>query len=326
MMDAVRDIQLKIRLVGGHEHIVSLPEDSPELPILFTALSNPGESSRFVQLPMEGGRSACSFQTAQLVSIVSEPPVVLELVMPSEPARREHATIASRLRRPRFKVIDDFLSRQEHRELLAYALLSEPQFKAGTVVASYEPEARQNRVIMEFGESAHGRMLQNRLLIYFPLLAKSLGMPVFPVGMLESQLTAAGDGHFFKAHSDDAPDVPRALSCVYYLHREPRGFAGGDIRIYDCIEEGGLRRPADTFTAIEPLANRMVVFPSEEFHAAMPVRCPSRAFADSRFAVTTWIHRAARPEPTATMGWGHFRCGVLAPQFATDPASERGQP
>ena len=67
-----------------------------------------------------------------------------------------------------------------------------------------------------------------------------------------------------------------------------------------------------------PQANRLVVFPSEEFHEAMPVRCPSHAFADSRFAVTTWLHRAARLDPEATFGWGHLRCGVVAPQFAFD--------
>lgn len=325
-MPTPRDIQLKIRLAGGHEHTVTLLEDAPELLVLFTALSNPGEASRFVQLPLEGGRAACSFQTSQLVSIVSDPPVITEpatLPPPGALPRAEDTGLAGRLRRPQFMLIDDFLSQQEHHELLAYALLAEQQFKPGTVT-SYEPETRQNLAILEFGESVHGRMIQNRLLMWFPLFAKAFGMPVFAMGGMESHLTAAGDSHYFKVHSDEAPEIPRALSCVYYLHREPRGFAGGDLRLFDCIEEGGSRRPAETFTTVEPLANRLVVFPSEEFHAAMPVRCPSRAFADSRFAVTTWFHRAARPDPAATFGWGHFRCGVVAPQFATVPGSGRG--
>ncbi len=311
-MTTLRDIQLKIRLTGGHEHAVTLREDAPELLTIFTALSTPGSGNQFIQLPLDGGKAACSFQTSQLVSIVSEPPVVMEL---RKVHGAEHIPLSTQLRRPRFVVIDDFMSPKEHDELLAYALLSKEQFQAGTVT-SYDPETRQNLVIINFGESVHSRLIQNRLLMWFPLLAKTFGMPLFPLASVESQLTAARDGQYFKVHCDDALGLPRVLSCVYYLHREPRGFAGGDLRLYDCIEAGGSRRSADTFTTVEPVANRLVVFPSEEFHEAMPVRCPSREFADSRFAVTTWLHRAARIDPGAVFGWGHFRCGVVAPQFA----------
>lgn len=317
-MTTLRDIQLKIRLVGGHEQAVTLREDAPELVVLFKALSSPGSENRFVQLPLDGGRAACSFQTSQLVSIVSEPPVVLQLHETPERTEPRGATLpglSTLLRRPQYEVIDDFLSPQEYHELLAYALLAETQFQAGTVT-SYEPEVRQNLVILEFGESVHSRLIQSRLLMWFPLLAKRFGIPMFPLAAVESHLTAAGDGHYFKVHCDSASNLPRVLSSVYYLHREPRGFAGGDLRLYDCSLTGGQRAPADTFTSIEPLANRLVVFPSEEFHEAMPVRCPTKDFADSRFAITTWLHRAANLDPGAKFGWGHFRCGVVAPQFA----------
>lgn len=333
-METPRDIRLKIGLAGGKEYEVVLREDAPELVALFASLCAPESGSQLVQLPLAGGRVACSFQTSQLISIVSEPPVVLNL----EKAPVQAATVSEvngaghaghhgeadqgghgdhivRLRRPRYVVVDNLLSAQEHDELLAYALVSEAQFQKGTVT-TYEPDVRQNLVILNFGESVHSRLLQNRLLTWFPLLAKTLGMRVFPLAPIESHLTAAADGYYFKTHSDEAPEIPRVLSCLYYLHREPRGFAGGDLRLYDCIEEAGSRRAADTFTLVTPVANRLVVFPSEEFHEAMPVRCPSREFADSRFAVTTWLHRAPLLDPEATFGWGHFRCGVIAPQFA----------
>lgn len=318
-MGTIRDIQLRIRLTGGHEHAVTLREDAPELLALFTALSAPESGSRFMQLPLDGGTVALSFQTSQLVSIVSEPPVVMNIQQPVSERRKaqaiEYSVPATQVRRPRYVVIDDFLSPQEHRELLAYALLSEDQFQAGTVT-SYEPEVRQNLVVLGFGESVHSRLIQSRLLMWFPLLAKTFGMPVFPLAPIESHFTAARDGHYFKVHCDSAADLPRVLSCVYYLHREPRGFAGGELRLYDCIETGDVRQPAETFISVEPVANRLVVFPSNEFHEATPVRCPSKNFADSRFAITTWLHRAATLDPAAKFGWGHFRCGVVAPQFA----------
>jgi SM-20-related protein len=337
-MEQPRNITLKVGLVGGTEHEVILREDAPELVTLFSALANPDSGNRLIQLPLDGGRGACSFPSSRLTSIVSSPPVVLNLESPTNlpgtpgmGAAAAQAGPTTHLRRPRFVVVDDFLSKQEHDELLAYALLSEPHFQKGTVT-TYEPGARENLVILNFGETVHSRFIENRLLTWFPLLAKTLGMRVFPLAEIESHLTAATDGYYFKLHSDEAPAIPRTLTCIYYLHREPRGFAGGDLRLYDCIEEsgkdggedGGERRPSDTFTAVSPVANRLVVFPSEEFHEAMPVRCPSRQFADSRFAVATWLHRAQRLDPDARFGWGHFRCGVVAPQFAGFEAT-RGQ-
>lgn len=318
-METPRDIKLNIALVGGQVHEVVLREDAPELVTLFAALATPQSTSRFVQLPLHGGTVACSFQTSQVVSILSEPPVVMNQEAEKPGGRTADlgsapSELAVQLRRPRFVVVDDFLSLQEHDELLAFALASEERFKAGRVT-SHDPDVRQNQV-MNFGKSVHRRRLENRLLNWFPLLARTLGLSVFPLARIESQLTAAGDGYYFKAHADVSPEHARVLSCVYYLHREPRGFAGGDLRLYDCIEEGGTRRPAETFTAVVPAANRLVLFPSDEFHEAMPVRCPSREFADNRFAVTAWLHRADRLDPSKTFGWGHYRCGVVAPQFA----------
>jgi SM-20-related protein len=321
-MGEPRDIRLLLRLAGGHEHEVTLREDAPELLALFAALAAPGSAEAIVQLPLDGGAAACTVRTSQLVSVVSEPPVLVDL---RPPPAAEPAGSAVRIRPPRFVVIDDFLGPLEHRELLAYALTSEEQFKAGTV-SSYDPEHRQNLVFMDFGKTEHSRLIQNRLLLWFPLLAKTLGMPVFPLASVESQLTATGEGQFFKVHSDDGPSSPRVLTCVYYLQREPRGFAGGELRLYDRIEEGGSRRPADTFRVVDPVPNRLVVFPSVELHEVMPVRCPSGEFADHRFSVTNWLHRAAVTDPRATFGWGHFRCGVVAPQFASAGDSGAGAP
>jgi Rps23 Pro-64 3,4-dihydroxylase Tpa1-like proline 4-hydroxylase len=312
-MQEPRDIRLRIRLRGGYEYALTLREDAPELMALFTALALPSRGADFVQLPLEGGKAAFSLRTSELVSIDSEPPVVLEL-----PAQAAHAstTTSAALVRPRFQVIDDFLAPREHRELLALALASQDRFTTGTTV-SHDPEYRQNLVIMDFGASVHAQLIQSRLLVWFPILVKAFGLPVFPLAMIESQLTAAGAHQFYKVHSDSGENLARALSCVYYLNREPRGFSGGELRIYDGLEERGSRRAAGTFTTVEPKNNRMVVFPSEEFHEVMPVRCPSGDFADYRFAVTTWLYRGVSSDPEATFGFGHFRCGVVPPHFGS---------
>jgi Rps23 Pro-64 3,4-dihydroxylase Tpa1-like proline 4-hydroxylase len=311
MTAQARTVELSVRLVGGDLHRITLPEDARELLDLFAAMAALPAADRLLQLPLGGGKAACTVRASQVASVVSEPPVVLELQKPVAPA----TSAGSRLRRPQYAILDDFLGPGEYRELLALALAAEDDFKAGKV-SDDRPGYRQNQVVMHFGDTVHSRLLQNRLLIWFPLLARTFCIPMFPLRQVESQLTAASNNQFYKVHCDDAPDIPRVISCVYYLFREPRGFAGGDLRLYDCIDdEGGSRRPAETFTTIEPLPNRMVVFPSLEFHEAMPARCPSGEFADSRFAITSWLQRATVANPDATFGWGHFRCGVVAPQF-----------
>ena len=321
-MAAPREITLTIRLVGGDTRQVSLREDAPELAVLFGALANRNAENQLVQLPLDGGRVAWSFQTANIVSIESQPPVVLAPGRPTShglearnESRRDKGESGPTVRvcRPRFFVVDDFLSVPEHDELLAYALCSEEHFQAGTVSA-YEPGVRQNQAILNFQESVHSRLLENRLLIWLPLLGKTLRTPIFPLAAFESQLTAAKDGYYFKTHTDEATDIPRVLTCIYYLHRQPRGFAGGELRLYDRVETAGARTAAETFTVIEPLANRLVAFPSDELHEALPVRCPSGAFADSRFAVTMWFHRGTAVDSRATFGWGHFSGGTTARQ------------
>jgi len=327
-----RDIRLQIRLAGGHQHEVTLREDAPELMLLFSALFSPGPRAGFVQLPLDGGAASCSLRSSEIVSIISEPPVVVDLPdLPDEPALERPASELPvppsrtvQLRRARYLVIDDFLSLDECRDILSLATASEGEFEAGTVT-SYDPEHRQNLNIPGFGQSAHARLLQNRLLVWCPLIAKRFGLPVFPMGPVECQLTAAGDGQFFRLHADGGQENTRVFSCIYYFHREPRGFAGGELRLYDALEVDGVRRAAETFEVVNPVSNRMVVFASDEFHEAMPVRCPSGEFVDYRFAVTTWLHRSDTPDPNARFGWGHFRCCVPAPQFATSGQSREGR-
>ena len=96
-------------------------------------------------------------------------------------------------------IIDDFLSHDEHRDMLAYALASEAQFEAGTVTTS-DAHYRQNLVIMNFHETAHSTLIRNRLLTWYPQMVQTLGMELFPLEAVESQLTASNDGHYYRAH------------------------------------------------------------------------------------------------------------------------------
>jgi len=134
-------------------------------------------------------------------------------------------------------------------------------------------------------------------------------------------LTASNHGDFYRKHRDGGSAAnqatdPRTLTCVYYFFADPKPFAGGDLRLYDWRRQGETFAPADSFQQIAPVSNRLVVFASDAYHELLPVRCPSRLFADSRFAMTVWIRRAHQPDPDASFGWGHFRCGTVPDGFA----------
>jgi len=321
-----RMISVRLQLEAGHELKLELREDAPELVTLFRILASRGSENvepaeQFLQLPLNQGRAACSFNSRQLVSIITEPPVLVQLEQPAppEPASpdpEEWAPAPAAVGTPRHFIIDDFLGPDELREMLAFAQQNEERFESGTVVGIASPH-RQNKVIMAFDETAQSRMLTNRLLTWLPLLTRELDLPLFPVGRVESQLTASNDGHYYRIHCDSGNDDSddRFVTCVYYFFREPRPFSGGALRLYDETVQGGERQAAESYREIAAVSNRLVVFPSSAFHELTRIRCPSRLFADSRFAVTVWVQSSGEPRPDETFGWGHLHCGQVPEQL-----------
>ncbi len=229
---SVRDIDVDIRTIGGHQHQLRLPEDSPELRELFTAFVNrPAIAaqgrSNLVQLPLDGGAAACTIAVDQIVSLVTSPPVLVQLEQPDlQPVPPQAAAVeVPTLRRSECVVIDDFLGVDEHADMVAYALRERARFEPGTVQGQAHP-ARRNSVVMDFTAAAHSALLVNRLLVWFPLITRALGQEAFPLKSVESQLTAGNDGDFYQSHLDtDGSSLEgRAIACVYYFYREPKGF------------------------------------------------------------------------------------------------------
>ncbi len=319
-----RMISVQLQLESGHELKLTLGEQSPELVTLFRILASRNSDTvtpaeQFLQLPLNNGAAACSFHSRQLVSIITEPPVVVQLEQAETPETAPVATAVPPtvvVNTPRYLIIDDFLGHDEHRDMLAFAMNHEDQFEAGTVVGHETPH-RKNQVILSFAETAHAKLLSNRLLTWLPMLTEELQMELFPVRFVESQLTASNDGHYYRVHCDTGADEAdfRAITCVYYFFREPRPFNGGTLRLYDSINQGDRREASGSYREIEAVSNRLVVFPSSAHHELMRIRCPSGKFGDSRFAITNWIQISPEPRPDDTFGWGHLRCGVLPAQY-----------
>ena len=136
-------------------------------------------------------------------------------------------------------VLDEFLAPQELEELFSYTLQHEAEFQgSGVVSPSGDPGVidynhRRSRVLMDLGR--HEQVILERIRGVLPQVLDQLGMEEFPVTNVEAQITASNDGDFFGAHSDDSHETiaSRRLTFVYFFHREPRPFEGGELRLHD---------------------------------------------------------------------------------------------
>lgn len=193
-------------------------------------------------------------------------------------------------------IFDEFLVAQEWRGLLDYTFQRAPEFAATQVIGAdgrsrQDMQYRRSRVLFDLGPFRE--VFSQRLMAFLPHVLMRLNYPSFPVSQLEIQLTATNNAEYFRVHTDnDAVEVAgRAVTFVYFFHREPRGFAGGELRIYDTVRNNGHSTAAGPYRVIYPLQNQVVFFISNCLHEIIPVGCPSGDFFDSRFTVNGWFHR-----------------------------------
>lgn len=117
-----------------------------------------------------------------------------------------------------------------------------------------------------------------------------LGVAPFEIGAREMQVTRHDDGGFLWMHRDSGPANPlRRVTFVYYFHREPRGFEGGDLLLFDQTVER-VRSEILAFTRIAPNHNSLIVFPSDRLHAVTRVTGTGSNPLDSRWTVSGWLN------------------------------------
>jgi Rps23 Pro-64 3,4-dihydroxylase Tpa1-like proline 4-hydroxylase len=194
---------------------------------------------------------------------------------------------------PPHKIVRGFLPAPMPEELLEWAIDHKAEFTA--TVIDYAAESRQDATVRVSLSVRHFGPLEERLRRYVlsaaPAWIAEFGVSPNRIGRVELEFVAHNDGAFFTRHIDTetgagwADNGMRILSAVCYLHRSPRAFSGGRLRL---LPFGG-NGVDDACVEIEPEHNMLVVFPSWAIHEVRPVTCPSREFADSRFAVNIWL-------------------------------------
>jgi Rps23 Pro-64 3,4-dihydroxylase Tpa1-like proline 4-hydroxylase len=193
-----------------------------------------------------------------------------------------------------------FLGEEEREGLVRWALEQRETFKPSKVVGGIvDPERRISEKTHKLG--AYRAVFEQKIGALLPDLFRRTGTRPFEPESYELELVAHGDGAYFAPHTDipvgpgrkplggDASGTQdRLLSGVYYFHREPKAFSGGALRFH---RFGGGETPED-WVDVEPEQDSFVVFPTWARHEVLRVSCPSREFADSRFAVNVWLCRA----------------------------------
>jgi SM-20-related protein len=192
-------------------------------------------------------------------------------------------------------LLQGFLAKQELSGLMDYARLRARDFHASQVVANAEPayqRHRRSRVLLDAG--TFHEILEKRIKLCFYRILQALNHPFFHISRVESQITASNDGDYFRLHNDNthgcAPS--REITFVYFFHREPKPFEGGELILYDsCKESGGSHVPVRIRRRITPSQNAIIFFQSSCIHEILPVQCPTGLFSDSRFTLNGWVHR-----------------------------------
>lgn len=191
---------------------------------------------------------------------------------------------------PPYQVVDGFLGDVLIDRLLSFAMDHESDFVPSDVGYGHSnftaPEVRVSSMLRDLGSMR--AELAYRFKGIMQEAVSRLKLSPFDLARLEIEMVAHQDGAFFQRHIDTQTGIPdaetqRVLTAVLYLHALPKGFDGGQFRLFSLSGKN--------FIDIEPLRDRLVLFPSWVPHEVLPVSCPSKIFEQSRFAINCWYRR-----------------------------------
>jgi Rps23 Pro-64 3,4-dihydroxylase Tpa1-like proline 4-hydroxylase len=285
----MQEINVTLLLNGGHSRTLAMNPDDPLLRAFIASIHERNAATRPARpfhLRVDGGRQSLIFSGADLVGLVTDPPIAIR------PTAADGAGGDATVVKSRYVLLENFLPPEQHEALLAYVGREAGRFVDSTVTTD-DANYRRSKVLHQFPDFAE--LFRRKVAEAMPRVLPVLAMPSFPVQEIEAQLTAHNDGNYFRLHNDSgSPEtLSRALTYVYYFHNEPKAYSGGEFRMHDSVLSNGRYGCGAAAADIEPRNNSVLFFASHCHHEVLPVRVPSGRFEDGRFTVNGWVRRAA---------------------------------
>jgi SM-20-related protein len=199
---------------------------------------------------------------------------------------------------PPHVVIADFLPATDHAALIDWTLANQARFEPSGLghERALDTGFRNSLSLRGEGPRPWVSPLTDRIRPLVPGWCAALGIAPFTIDQIEFDMVAYNDGAFYRRHVDTGVGGGRTpqpgsaafrmITAVHYFHREPKRFQGGALRLHSLAHD-------ISYGDVPPSQNSLAIFPAWARHEVMPVACPSRDFADSRFAINCWVRRAA---------------------------------
>jgi SM-20-related protein len=186
-------------------------------------------------------------------------------------------------------VWEEWLSAQELNALTSYVKTRRNDFRPSQVARPDDENDAYRRSVVLMDAGPFHQLFRKRLMFYLPRILRALDHPVFEVKEIDTQITASNDGDYFRMHNDNThADWPsREITYVYFFHREPKPFQGGELVLYGTPAEGQAPRER---RRVVPQQNAIIFFQSSTLHEILPLRCTSWTFEACRFTVNGWLH------------------------------------
>jgi SM-20-related protein len=145
---------------------------------------------------------------------------------------------------------DEFLMPTELDVVRAYVMRMEDKFSAATTMPMGRPRTldlahRRARVISYVETAEVGQFFKDRIEQMLPSVLEELRFRIRPAKRIAMQVASTLDGDFYKPHTDNSPQSRnrRLPSFMYFCHRCPLGFQGGDLRIYGTRSYAEIKNP-----------------------------------------------------------------------------------
>jgi len=196
-----------------------------------------------------------------------------------------------------FHVVRDVLPQTQVAELLRMAERHPGQFEQGRVSGECEfvLEHRNSlRLVARAARDLIASLLYPQVANEFERCCARFAIPVFDIGNIEYKYCHYPHGSYFRLHRDNRrnyknennamENFERRISFVYYFHRSPRQFTGGDLLLHDTDRENDLYS-FESYLKVIPENNTLVFFRSGFYHQVTDVVETSGDALNGRFSI-----------------------------------------